>query len=227
MSKSYDPVWDDIYESKSHPRAPYDFVASFVFRNAPQTQSRKDVKILEIGCGSGSNLWFLALEGFSVSGVDGSKAAIHAAQERLQQHNCSGDLRVADFTNLPFDPEMFDLVIDRGALTCTGTSMMKKAIGEVHRVLKTGGKFLYNPISDSDTSYRSGVLSEDDLITDIEYGDFKDVGQIRFVSRSEIDSFLPKENWIHERVERVEITDMLSPFSKIVSNWRVEAQKNM
>ena len=225
MAKSFDPIWDEIYGSGMHPRAPYDFVASFVFRNAQKNMPRGEIKILEIGCGTGSNLWFLALEGFDVYGVDGSESAVDSAKKRLKEYNKPADLRVADFIKLPYDNSQFDLVIDRGALTCTGTSTMKKAIEEVHRVLKPEGKFLYNPISDTDTSYRAGDYSEDDLMKNISEGDFKGVGQIRFISRSEIDQFLPKKLWRKEKIERVEIVDMLNPYGKTISNWRVEARK--
>ena len=36
---------------------------------------------------------------------------------------------------------------------------------------------------------------------------------------------IPQDHWDHERIERVEITDMLNPMGKIISNWRVEARK--
>lgn len=222
---SFDPVWEDIYEGGSAPRAPYDFIASFAFRNAPRDRPRDQIKILEIGCGGGNNLWFLALEGFSVAGIDGSASAIEAAQKRLAEAGKEGDLRVGDFTDLPFEDESFDLVFDRGALTCCGTRSMEKAVQEARRVLKPGGMFFYNPIADSDTSYRAGKAGEDGLIVDIEEGDYQGVGQIRFVSRREIDQFLPESAWDKKRIERVEITDMLNPYGKIIASWRVEAVK--
>lgn len=222
---SYDQTWDDLYGGGKFPRAPYDFVMSFIYRRAPKGVDRRQVRVLEVGCGAGNNLWFAALEGFSVSGVDGSEAAIAEGRRRLDASGLKGELRVADFTSLPFEDASFDLAIDRGALTCTGTRSMHKAIGEVRRVLKQGGAFFYNPISDTDTSYRAGAPGSDDVTVDIKAGDFQGVGQIRFVSRREIDQFLPQSDWQHERIERVEIVDMLNPFGKVVSSWRVEALK--
>lgn len=220
---SYDTTWDHLYGGGSFARAPYDFVMSFIYRRAPKGVGRNQVRVLEVGCGAANNLWFAALEGFSVSGVDGSEAAIAEGRRRLAQAKLEGNLRVADFTELPFDDQAFDLAIDRGALTCTGTKSMHKAIGEIHRVLKPGGFFLYNPISDTDTSYRSGTPGPDDVTQDIKAGDFQGVGQIRFVSRREIDMFLSPKLWTFERIERVEIVDMLNPLGKVISNWRVEA----
>ncbi|MCB9991197.1 MAG: class I SAM-dependent methyltransferase [Rhodospirillales bacterium] len=222
---SFDPVWEDLYGGGSAARAPYAFVASFIYRNAPKGVPRDQVRVLEIGCGAGNNLWFAAMEGFSVAGVDGSESAIAAAKARLAEHNLSGDLQAADFTDLPFEDGAFDLVVDRGALTCCGTEAMGKAIGEVRRVLKPGGAFLFNPIADSDTSFRAGTLGEDGLSYDITEGDYVGVGQIRFVSRREINGFLPAADWDYQRIERVEITDMLRPHGKIVASWRVEVRK--
>lgn len=222
---SFDPVWEDIYEGSPAPRSPYDFIASFVFRNAPRDIPRDQVKVLEIGCGAGNNLWFLASEGFSVAGVDGSSAAIKAAQERLLENQLKGDLQVQDFTALSFEDESFDLVFDRGALTCCGQSDMVKAIDEAHRVLKPGGCFFFNPIADTDTSYRTAVAGEDGLSVDIKDGDYSNVGQIYFVSRRDIDTVMPAQKWNYNRIERVEITDMLNPLGKIVASWRVETTK--
>jgi SAM-dependent methyltransferase len=222
---SYDKKWDELYGDRLFPRSPYDFVMSFVYRRAPKERKRSDIHVMEVGCGAGNNLWFAALEGFRVSGIDGSTDAIAEAKRRLSESGLVGDLQVADYTSLPFPDGTFDLVIDRGALTCTGTRSMHIAIGEIHRVLRPGGYFLFNPISDTDTSYRAGQPGPDDVTVDITAGDFQGVGQIRFVSRREIDSFLDASRWHSDRIERVEIVDMLNPLGKIISNWRVEAQK--
>ncbi len=223
--KSFDPIWNDIYDSGAMPRAPYDYIASFVFRNADKNKRRNQLNILEIGCGGGNNVWFLALEGFNVFGIDGSASAIEAAKKRLLESGLSGDLHVGDFTQLPFEDASFDMVFDRGALTCCGTTSIKKAIHEAHRVLKPNGALFFNPIADSDTSYRSGKQIADDLTVDIKEGDYNGVGQIRFVSRREIDDLIPESMWNKQRIERVEITDMLNPYSKVIASWRVEATK--
>src|SRR5437016_5148901 len=116
LAASPDPVWDnEFYGSGKFPRAPYDTVASFVYRHAPK-RSRNTVRILEIGCGAGNNVWFLASEGFAVAGTDGSPAAIEYAQQRLRESGFEADVRVAAFPLLPFEDESFDLCVERAAL---------------------------------------------------------------------------------------------------------------
>ncbi|MBK9203500.1 MAG: class I SAM-dependent methyltransferase [Candidatus Obscuribacter sp.] len=58
--------------------------------------------------------------------MEGSASAIQYAQERFKLENLKGDLRVGDFTALPFTDNTFDLVIDRGALTCAAQVPAKK-----------------------------------------------------------------------------------------------------
>ena len=46
------------------------FLASRYFRFSEV--DRKSIRVLEVGCGSGANLWVMAKEGFSTHGMDGS-----------------------------------------------------------------------------------------------------------------------------------------------------------
>lgn len=49
------------------------FIAGRYFA-LPMTERRR-IRILEVGCGSGTNLWMLAKEGFEVYGLDSSAVA--------------------------------------------------------------------------------------------------------------------------------------------------------
>ena len=135
---------EDVYRAgKQLNRYPFDQVVSFVYRNRPQ-KPRGKTSILEVGCGAGNNLWFAAREGFLVAGIDSSKTAIEYARGRFEAEGLQGDLRIGDFSELPWGDGGFDLVLDRGALA-TCPEKMGTAIGEIYRVLCGGGKFYFNP----------------------------------------------------------------------------------
>jgi SAM-dependent methyltransferase len=86
--------------------------------NAPKNLSRSDVRVLELGCGTGNNLWFAAREGFQVCGLDASATAVAFARERLEAEGLTADVRVGDFTQkLPYPDAFFDFIIDRAALS--------------------------------------------------------------------------------------------------------------
>jgi SAM-dependent methyltransferase len=223
---SFDPIWEEKYSAGHQQRAPWDETVSFVFRNMPKQKARNEITILEVGCGTASNLWFFSLEGFDVAGIDASSSAITKAQARFKKDNLKGDLRVGDFTQLPFQDHSFDLVIDRAALTHSGTSTIKSAVREIHRVLKKDGKFFFTPFADSHGSNSAGQRGGDGLTIDIQASTLTGAGQVCFVSRTEIDEFLPRERWNVISLEFVEVRYMLGPFSGCHdTHWRVTAAK--
>jgi SAM-dependent methyltransferase len=220
-----DPVWEkDIYSQGRHlNRWPFDCVVTFVFRHWPREKPRGSVRLLEIGCGAGNNLWFAAREGFSVTGIDGSESAIRYARQRFAEEGLSADLRVGDFTKLDFPDESFDLVLDRGALTCVGRTGRRRAVAEVRRVLMPGGKCLFNPYSDRHTSCLSGCPGPDGLTVGITAGTLTGVGAIGFVNRKEIDELF-RGGWKVLSLQHLEIRQELEP-GDTHAEWRVIVAK--
>ena len=49
-------------------------------RNYYSAADRKNIKVCDMGCGSGANTWYLCNEGFDVYGFDGSESAIEQAK---------------------------------------------------------------------------------------------------------------------------------------------------
>jgi len=219
-----DDIWERKYAGGFEQRYPWDSVVSFVFRYAPKDVERSSVQILETGFGSGSNLWFVAREGFSVSGIEASQTAVDKARERFKRECLSGELKLGDFTSLPFESSSFDLVIDRAAITHVGRSEHCETIGEIHRVLKMGGFFHFNAYADSHSSYRSGSPGPDNLRVDISAGSLLDVGQVYFSSRTDIDSFF-EDGWKLHQVQRREWVDMLNATDSTHAEWMVVAEK--
>ena len=86
---SWDPVWDDIYRTRAWGQYPGEDVIRFVQRQYGAAPDRGRVRLLEVGCGAGANLWFMAREGFVVHGVERSPTAVQLAQERLDRE-CAG-----------------------------------------------------------------------------------------------------------------------------------------
>jgi SAM-dependent methyltransferase len=225
-SPSWDPVWErEIYGEGRHlNRWPFDIVVSFVFRHFPRDKPRGQVRILEIGCGSGNNLWFAAREGFAVAGIDGSPTAVEYARRRFHEEGLTADLRVGDFTQLPFRDDSFDLAIDRGAITCCGRTAAARAVAEVRRVLMPRGKFLFNPYSEHHTSHRTGRGGPDGVTVAIAGGTLTGVGQICFWNRSQVESLFA-DGWKLLSLEHLEINQLLPAAGDVHAEWRGIAQK--
>jgi ubiquinone/menaquinone biosynthesis C-methylase UbiE len=105
-------------------------------------------KVLEVGCGLGTDLLQFARNRAVVTGIDLTPKSIELVKKRFAMENLSVDARVADAEALPFEDDSFDVVYSFGVLHHTPNT--QKAIDEVRRVLKPGGKLiimLYNRTS--------------------------------------------------------------------------------
>lgn len=97
----------------------------------------KGARLLEIGCGMGTDLLQFARGGARVTGADLTPRSVEISQARFRLYNMSASFVITDGERLPFADESFDVVYSNGVLHHTpGTDV---AIKEAHRVLRPGG----------------------------------------------------------------------------------------
>lgn len=141
--------WDEWNLHRS-PKYPHEKVIQFCFRHYPP-EVRGRTRVLDLGCGSGTNTVFLATEGFITTGIDLSPVGVASAQQKLQQAGVQAHLRVADIgEELDFPPQSFDLVLCVGVLECVDLETAARAVRSVHRLLCPGGRGLFLFASDRD-----------------------------------------------------------------------------
>jgi len=104
--------------------------------------------VVDIGCGAGMDL-LLAAEavgpGGRVIGVDMTNAMAQRARTGARAIGLDNvEVRLGDALSLPVDAESVDFVISNGVLNLTPDK--QQAFGEVFRILKPGGQFLYGDI---------------------------------------------------------------------------------
>ena len=102
---------------------------------------KEDQKYLEVGCGVGAVCKYVATRyGCDVTGVDVDPAQIAEAQE-----SCRGipnvSFQKADATGLPFPDRNFNIVLSFG--TTHHIPDWLDALGEIRRVMKPEGHFIY------------------------------------------------------------------------------------
>lgn len=105
-------------------------------------------RVLDVGCGAGTDLVRFARGGAIVTGVDVAASAIALARENVRQQGLEADLREVDGEDLPFADESFDLVYAHGVVQYTTND--RALVAECRRVLKTGGTAVfqvYNRVS--------------------------------------------------------------------------------
>jgi SAM-dependent methyltransferase len=106
-------------------------------------------RLLEVGCGIGTDLARFARGGARVTGIDLSQTAIDLARKNFALNNLSAEeLRVANGEELPYPNEAFDVVYGHGVIQYTADP--GRLIRECHRVLTPGGAaifMVYNRVS--------------------------------------------------------------------------------
>lgn len=113
------------------------------------------LRVLEIGCGVGTDGAQFARAGADYTGVDLTEAAIELARKRFELSGLQGNFQVADAENLQFSDETFDLVYSHGVLHHTPDTA--RAIREIHRVLKPGGRAEVMLYHRGSYNYRVGI----------------------------------------------------------------------
>jgi ubiquinone/menaquinone biosynthesis C-methylase UbiE len=101
--------------------------------------SRALGEVLEIGVGTGRNLYFYPTE-VHLTGVELSPKMLEIARRRARESGIKADLRVGDAQHLPFPDASFDTVVATLAL-CTIPDD-RRAVTEAARVLRPGGRLL-------------------------------------------------------------------------------------
>ncbi|MDP3716786.1 MAG: class I SAM-dependent methyltransferase [Acidobacteriota bacterium] len=111
--------------------------------------SYKGQRLLEVGCGIGTDLVRFAVGGARVTGVDLAQTAIDLARNNFALHGLEAEeLRVANGEALPYPDQSFDVAYGHGVVQYTADAA--QLIRECHRVLKPGGTgifMVYNRVS--------------------------------------------------------------------------------
>lgn len=105
---------------------------------------RKDLKILDVGCGVGRVLVPLAKKGCEVTGVDISKEMIKTCRTRVRKEHLENKVRlmVTSADQLPFQSQSFDLVILSEVLFHIPDPLLSKVVRESTRVVRKGGNVI-------------------------------------------------------------------------------------
>lgn len=220
---AWDQTWEQVFNSQEWGKYPSEDLIRFIARNFYGSPNRKEIKILEVGCGTGANLWYVAREGFSVYGVDGSKTAIKRAETRLKNEviDWSGELFVGDIISLPFENSSFDAVIDNEAIYANSYENSTVIYNEIYRVLKENGKVYSKTFATGSWGDKTGENIGRNTWIPSE-GPLKDKGVARFSTKEDIKELLAN----FEIVELEKIERTYNDLNERVIEWLISGVKN-
>jgi SAM-dependent methyltransferase len=113
-------------------------------------------EVLDIGCGLGDNAIYLASRGHSVTGLDGSPAAIDEARRRAAAAGVTVTFDVADATDLKGYDGRFDTVVDSALYHCLDENGQQAYIAALYRATRPGARLHLSCFSDGNIN---GVIA--------------------------------------------------------------------
>jgi len=104
--------------------------------------------VLDVGCGTGENILYLAELGFAAMGVDGAPTAISKARAKAKQRGVTAQFEVADALSLSMPNRQFDSVIDTGLFHVFSDEERDRFRDSLARVVRPGGTYFLMCFSD-------------------------------------------------------------------------------
>ena len=140
-------VWDEIFTSESfcsdlNPRR-------FVTENIKSIPASAG-PVLDVGCGCGRHLVYLAAHGYRVYGIDLSDVALAKAEENLRRFGLSAVLQRAPMWEIPFGGVPFAAALAINVLNHGTLDEIARAVRAILQRLLPGGVFLLTLLTTND-----------------------------------------------------------------------------
>jgi len=119
-------------------------------------------RALDLGCGTGTNMLYLAHHGWQVDGIDFSRLAVHRARMRLSAAGFPPQVWVKDITRWKKTNGNYNYILDIGCfhqLSVTGKQIVLRFL---HNNLAPGGRLMiYGHLQDPEGSRPHGMNESD------------------------------------------------------------------
>ena len=176
--------WEKVYQEGGQMSTwPWSELVS-LFKRYIGTEA-KNVRVLELGCGSGANIpFFLSMEA-DYHAIEGSRTIVSMLHERFP--SLKNNIIVGDFCKTLPDGN-FDVIVDRGALTCNNVQAITDCLHNCYNRLNEGGIYIgIDWFSTDDPKFRRGMPAEDEWTrTDYTTGNLANIGRIHFSDKEHL-----------------------------------------
>lgn len=219
-------VWEKIFQENEWGKYPSVPVIRFIAKNFYKEKNRKDIKILEIGSGTGANLWFCAREGFCVIALEGSQTAVERMKNRFKEENLTDYLLDSKIGNYLYtldeiEDNSIDAIIDSESLCCNSFDNSKKIIKKCFDKLKNNGVMMSLTFSEGTWGFDEEEVDYHAILP--LKGPMANKGFTRYCTKEDIDKLYKLENSVIEKVERQEY---YYDEESVVKEWIIEIRKN-
>jgi len=150
--------WNQILQREEYrPESPDEIVVNFV----SILKERKAKRILDLGCGAGRHVIYLAERGFESYGADISETGLKLTKNRLRSRKLEAEITKCDMKSIPYVHSRFDAAICVWTIYHQKPKEIQETISEIHRVLRKKGLLLANFHSRRSGKYGMGIRVEE------------------------------------------------------------------
>lgn len=112
-----------------------------VFAQLVETGLLRESPVLDVGCGTGEHVLFLAAKGFEAVGIDAAPKAIEKAKRKAKERKLKAKFFVHDAFELAALKRTFPTVIDNGLFHVFGNRERIRFRNQLHEVMRPGGTY--------------------------------------------------------------------------------------
>lgn len=138
---------------------------------------KKDMMVLDIGCGTGNFSIKLAEMGCKVIGIDVSDEMLNIAREKASNKKLDIEFYNMDVFKLKFDDDTFDAAISMAAFEFI--KQPEKALEEIFRVVRKSGKIVIGTINKESKWGQLYLTDEFQQNTVYQYATFKTLEELK------------------------------------------------
>ncbi|HBR80971.1 MAG: hypothetical protein UX09_C0009G0002 [Candidatus Uhrbacteria bacterium GW2011_GWE2_45_35] len=134
-------IWDKAYKNyQKDGQAWVSLLAEMhpLFKKFLSKSKFKTKQALDIGCGVGRHLSFLASKGFKVDGIDSSSTAVKMTKDLLGKK--AGRIKVADMFKFRIAKDRYDLIISFSTIHHGFKKDIQNLVDKIHTALVDSGK---------------------------------------------------------------------------------------
>ena len=132
--------WDAMYKTRAYQRCwNYKTHSPELAAVVASGLVPEKARVLDVGCGTGSDALFLSAMGYATTAIDISPEALNIAAKRSAALGLTVDWRVGDVLEIPLEDSQFDFVCDRGCFHHILESNRPRYANEISRVLHPQG----------------------------------------------------------------------------------------
>jgi 2-polyprenyl-3-methyl-5-hydroxy-6-metoxy-1,4-benzoquinol methylase len=203
-----DRIWEEIHSRNEWGAYPSEHVIRFFARNYyGRVRNGEQIKVLDFGCGGGAHTWYLAREGFCVYAFDGSEHAVRNTENRLKRENLQASFKVADGTDVQYERDFFDAVLDNVCIYANRLEDIRSMYHKIYGFLKPGGKLLTVCFGRNTCGFGQGTEIEENTFTDIKKGPLTERGVTHFFDEADIGKVISEAGFRNLQTDRILYTD--------------------